>query len=493
MRFMSNDRYYLEIANDFAEKNTTCLKVPVGSLFVDSNGELYFDSNRSNDGYNCIDEGYCYKAHISGIYESTESTRHLCRSIHSEINLLNYLKENKVDITDGTLYVTRYPCENCSKEIVRSGIRHLVYGGRDSISEFSERLFLKAGVSVIHIPDIDRESHSDMTKCDIALKKAGKYWTKSLYDTAYDIVRDRRYPILVPSYNRPNNISFISGIFSRMDESQNNDIYVFVRKSQESDYLNGIAQKNRYVHIVVIDDDRMIGAGAARREGLIWAYNNGIDHAFFLDDDLLDIGFTFPGVTSSGSKKSEYVPKPPLSRVLAMWQLSYETVNSSGIELSLCGISHRRSCWSPECCSREESFLLYRGFPNQAVLINVKRLYESGILYRDNSEVGHEDIALAIDIVQRGEYTGIFPFLEYDIGKMTVENWDFDSLEERFEEKQNRMRSVYGDLEYVKFIEKRGLKQVSIDWKKVREMRGIKKYKFNIADKMEYKISKSHT
>lgn len=154
---MYTDKEYLDIAAEMANNISTCKKVAVGSCFVQSNtGSIFCTANRS-DKINCKELGECRKFKLSGIYESREETRHLCAATHSEINMINLLKRDNVSLSDGTLYVTRYPCLNCANELVKNGIMKLVYGGVQRISEQVEEIFIKNDVECSWIPECDYE------------------------------------------------------------------------------------------------------------------------------------------------------------------------------------------------------------------------------------------------------------------------------------------------------------------------------------------------
>ncbi len=68
---------------------------------------------------------------------------------HAELNAI--LNHNAGSLKGCTLYVTLYPCNECAKAIVQSGIREIVYGdnkykGSDGVIA-SERMFRMAGVT----------------------------------------------------------------------------------------------------------------------------------------------------------------------------------------------------------------------------------------------------------------------------------------------------------------------------------------------------------
>lgn len=143
-------------ANNYAEARTTCYKIAVGSLFITANSIKYYSYNY-NQNYNCREHNECYKARVSGKFYSTEETRHLCKAVHSEINMINILRQNNVNMSSGVLFVSRYPCESCCRTICTSGIKFVIYGGKVKISDEVEQLFKDNNVTVVHYPEIDFE------------------------------------------------------------------------------------------------------------------------------------------------------------------------------------------------------------------------------------------------------------------------------------------------------------------------------------------------
>lgn len=155
---MNNELIFKEAA-DYADKFSTCRKVHVGACFIDEKGNKYFSCNNGGSS-NCNELGYCYKAKVTGIYKSTEKTRKYCQSVHAEVNMIKTLAKNNIDPSKGTLFVTRYMCEGCTKACLNAGIRKFVYCGRVSVAENSknvERWCSDVGATIEWHPEYDFE------------------------------------------------------------------------------------------------------------------------------------------------------------------------------------------------------------------------------------------------------------------------------------------------------------------------------------------------
>jgi dCMP deaminase len=124
----------LRQAQEFADLRSDCKKVKVGSLII-CRGKKYFGANR------VIPRG-CDR-------ESCNKDGHCVATIHSEIDAI---VRAKTDLTNGIIYVTRYPCESCARAIVDAGIKTVIYGRWKKISEDTERIFKENYVRVVHRP-----------------------------------------------------------------------------------------------------------------------------------------------------------------------------------------------------------------------------------------------------------------------------------------------------------------------------------------------------
>lgn len=108
---------YMAVARELA-KNGTCNRLQVGAIIVNKYGRIVGAGwNTSPKGIPTCKEVGCRKNEEGRCYAT----------VHAEQeSILSVL--NKNDLIDSTIYVTHYPCENCSKLILESGIKKVVYG-----------------------------------------------------------------------------------------------------------------------------------------------------------------------------------------------------------------------------------------------------------------------------------------------------------------------------------------------------------------------------
>lgn len=120
---------------------STCTRLAVGATIVRDNRIIAGGYNGSiSGGDHCIDHG-CYVV-----------DNHCVRTIHAEINALLQCSKYGIPVADSTLYVTHYPCLQCTKAIIQSGIKRVFYAMDYRNNDYAVQLFAESGVTVQHIP-----------------------------------------------------------------------------------------------------------------------------------------------------------------------------------------------------------------------------------------------------------------------------------------------------------------------------------------------------
>ncbi len=129
------DQRYLRMARIWAE-NSYCVRRQVGALVVK-------DKMIISDGYNGTPSGFeniCEDEHnVTKPYV-----------LHAEANAITKLARSSNNSEGSTLYVTASPCLECSKLIIQSGIRRVVYGEEYRLSDGIE-LLRRANIEVKYI------------------------------------------------------------------------------------------------------------------------------------------------------------------------------------------------------------------------------------------------------------------------------------------------------------------------------------------------------
>lgn len=117
------DQYFFNII-DFVKQRSTCLRRQVGAVIVKDNHILATGYNGVPSGIShCADVG-CLRAKLN----VPSGQRHeLCRGLHAEQNAIIQSAKYGVSITDSTIYTNTKPCSICTKMIINSGIKEIVY------------------------------------------------------------------------------------------------------------------------------------------------------------------------------------------------------------------------------------------------------------------------------------------------------------------------------------------------------------------------------
>lgn len=105
------DTYFKEIVTITA-KRSSCSRLNVGCLLVKNNRII-------SQGYN---------GHLPGLpHESIIENGHEIATIHAEQNAVVDCAKRGVSCDECTAYITHYPCLNCTKLLLASGIKTIKY------------------------------------------------------------------------------------------------------------------------------------------------------------------------------------------------------------------------------------------------------------------------------------------------------------------------------------------------------------------------------
>jgi len=129
------DIRYLRMARIWAE-NSYCERRKVGAIVVK-------DKMIISDGYNGTPEGF-----ENVCEDSNQITKPYV--LHAEANAITKLARSSNNSEGATLYVTASPCIECSKLIIQSGIKRVVYGEKYRLED-GINLLKRAGVDVEYL------------------------------------------------------------------------------------------------------------------------------------------------------------------------------------------------------------------------------------------------------------------------------------------------------------------------------------------------------
>jgi len=129
------DLVYLEMAKVWSS-NSYCERMKVGSLIIK-------DKSIISDGYNGSPTGF------ANVCED-ENNNTLPYVLHAEANAITKLAKSTQSSDGATLYVTVSPCYECSKLIIQSGIKRVVF--KELYRKLESLKFLyESGIEIVRI------------------------------------------------------------------------------------------------------------------------------------------------------------------------------------------------------------------------------------------------------------------------------------------------------------------------------------------------------
>lgn len=145
--YISWDEYFMGVAK-LSSMRSKDPNTQVGCCIVKDNKILSVGYNGFPKG--CSDDVFPW---TKGDTENLLNNKHMY-VVHSELNaILNYKGES---LEGATLYVTLFPCNECTKAIIQSGIKNIIYSDiPDNANTKASKLMLDAaGVNYkLYIPE----------------------------------------------------------------------------------------------------------------------------------------------------------------------------------------------------------------------------------------------------------------------------------------------------------------------------------------------------
>lgn len=138
------DEYFLGIAKVVALRSN-CVKRKVAAVIVKDKRIISTGYNGTPRGVKNCNEGGCPRCN-----QMTSSGTKLdeCLCSHGEENAITQSAYHGVNIKDATLYTTYSPCLLCTKMIINSGIREVVFNVDYPLADVAKKLLEESGIVV---------------------------------------------------------------------------------------------------------------------------------------------------------------------------------------------------------------------------------------------------------------------------------------------------------------------------------------------------------
>ncbi len=127
------DEYFMRMAF-MAATRSNCVRRKVGAVIIKEKRII-------STGYNGPPRGALHCDEIGCLREQLKvppgERRELCMGLHAEQNAIIQAAYNGTAINGGIIYVTTHPCSDCSKMLINSGIKEIIFseGYPDELSE----------------------------------------------------------------------------------------------------------------------------------------------------------------------------------------------------------------------------------------------------------------------------------------------------------------------------------------------------------------------
>ena len=136
MNRISWDEYFMAQSH-LLSLRSTCSRLSVGATIVKDKRIIAGGYNGSIKGdEHCIDVG-------CKVVEG-----HCVRTIHAEINAILQCSKFGVGTEGASIYVTHFPCLNCTKSIIQAGIKEICYANDYRNNDYAKELLEKSGIIV---------------------------------------------------------------------------------------------------------------------------------------------------------------------------------------------------------------------------------------------------------------------------------------------------------------------------------------------------------
>ena len=142
------DKYFMNLL-DVIQTRSTCLRRQVAAVIVKDKQIISTGYNGSPRGIKHCDEVGCLREKM----DIPSGERHeLCRGTHAEQNAIIQASLHGVSIEGADIYITCSPCVLCTKMLINSGIKRIVYKG-DYPDKLALEMLNETGVELVKFED----------------------------------------------------------------------------------------------------------------------------------------------------------------------------------------------------------------------------------------------------------------------------------------------------------------------------------------------------
>lgn len=134
------NEYFMELAEKVGSRST-CDRAHVGCVIVNTENRIVAT------GYNGSVSG---NPHCDDVGHKLRDG-HCIATIHAEMNALLYCAKEGIAVRNCIAYVTHFPCLNCTKALIQSGINKIYYKTAYRLDEYALELLDKNSIPYIKL------------------------------------------------------------------------------------------------------------------------------------------------------------------------------------------------------------------------------------------------------------------------------------------------------------------------------------------------------
>lgn len=145
------DYRFMNVAKEVATWSS-CVRAgrQVGAVIVKNKRIIATGYNGAPSGIkNCKERGFCMRDKL-GIASGTRAE--MCYAIHAEQNAVVQAARMGISVEGATIYVTHQPCSVCTRILINSGIKKIIYLAPYP-DEFSLNLLAESDVVCFQLPE----------------------------------------------------------------------------------------------------------------------------------------------------------------------------------------------------------------------------------------------------------------------------------------------------------------------------------------------------
>ncbi|MCX6772625.1 MAG: dCMP deaminase family protein [Candidatus Micrarchaeota archaeon] len=148
------DLYFMNIAKVVASRSN-CVKRHVAAVIVKDKRIISTGYNGTPRGIRNCSEGGCARCNS---FADSGTKLEECVCSHGEENAIVQASYYGISIKDATIYTTFSPCLMCTKMIINSGMREVVFNSAYPMSDLPMKLLKEAGIAVRQVKMADEKS-----------------------------------------------------------------------------------------------------------------------------------------------------------------------------------------------------------------------------------------------------------------------------------------------------------------------------------------------